>query len=161
MKRLFRRLPITAASALMAAVLMFGGAKTLAAYAADAPKLVPYDVNGDGETSTGEEAYALKNADDLYWFANEVKNNDNCINAYLTGNITVNENLLSNLITINDAGIATVNENKTVREWIPVGTTTLEGFWTPDGTNTVYMVVHILVCVVVYAYRTFNCKKQE
>ena len=51
---LLKKLTITATATLTAMAIMFGGGKTLAAYAADAPELESYDVNGDGVTSTNE-----------------------------------------------------------------------------------------------------------
>ena len=73
----------------------------------EAPSLVNYDVNGDGTVAEGEQAYELKSADDLYWFANYAnQGGDNAkANAVLANDITVNENLLSSLIKNEDGNV--------------------------------------------------------
>ncbi len=104
----------------------------------EAPSLVNYDVNGDGITEEGEQAYELKSADDLYWFANFVNNFDNAeernriyytkANAFLANDITVNENLLSSLIKNEDGNVANGSDFKA---WNPMG-------YYIDGSNNVY-----------------------
>ena len=71
------------------------------------------ELNADG-------FYEIGNAGQLYWFAAQVNNGANNINAILTDNIEVNENLMEK-ITIAEDGTATVNEGETIREWVPIG----------------------------------------
>lgn len=68
----------------------------------------------------GMTFYQLDSADDLYWFAEQVNEYDNLtINAVLTADIVINEDLMSK-ITIAEDGTATVNEGETVSFWTPV-----------------------------------------
>ena len=73
----------------------------------ETPELLPYDVNGDNIFDDSEKTYELTDADDLYWFAAEVNSGNKTINAYLAKDITVNENLLTELITVKEDGTAT------------------------------------------------------
>ena len=93
----------------------------------DEPILTDFDVNGNGEIEEGERnwGYELDSADDLYCFADMVNNdNDNygSANAFLAEDITVNENLLTELITVDEDGTATLKseENKPTA-WTPIG----------------------------------------
>ena len=83
----------------------------------------------DGLTTTiidGTEYYQISDADDLYEFARIVNGTHETIeknrsaNAILVADIVVNDSLESK-ITVADDGSATVNENATIREWIPIG----------------------------------------
>ncbi|MBO7494958.1 MAG: hypothetical protein J6T98_00275, partial [Salinivirgaceae bacterium] len=56
--------------------------------------------------------YAISKSAELYWFANEVNNGNNTINAVLTADIVVNENVLNNDGTLN--GTPTYS-------WTPIG----------------------------------------
>lgn len=68
----------------------------------------------------GKTFYQLDSADDLYWFAEQVNvYKDFDINAVLTADIVINEDLM-NKITIAEDGTATVNEGETVSSWTPV-----------------------------------------
>ena len=84
-------------------------------HAEDTPENVSYDVNGDGETAEGELAYKLDSADDLYWFADKI-NNDNenygNINAFLACDITFNSGVLDKNGELNEGNF---------REWTPIG----------------------------------------
>ena len=107
---------------LLSMVMMFG--LSLDAFAEeDEPKLVRYDVNGDGVIGDDEKAYEITNADELYWFA-EAVNRIEIKNAFLANDIVVNENLLTELITVADNGdgtlTVTVLEGENVREWKPI-----------------------------------------
>ena len=94
------------------------------------------DIDGDGHTD--DDVYEISNAGQLYWFAGLVNGTlegvakNHSANAYLANDITVNENLLTDLINVNkDDGTATVNEDKTVSVWTPIGTDDYSG--TFDG----------------------------
>lgn len=64
-----------------------------------------YDVDKDG---VYDKVYEISNADQLYWFANKI-NNENYtsgnINAVLTADIVVNENVLKSDGTLNDGSL--------------------------------------------------------
>ena len=68
--------------------------------------------------------YAISNSGQLYWFANEVNNGNATINAVLTADIVVNENVL------NDDG--TLNGTPTY-SWTPIGTSSKNYKGTFDG----------------------------
>ena len=57
--------------------------------------------------------YQIENANHLYWFANEVNNGNGSINAVLTADIVVNQNVL------NEDG--TLNSSSSLVEWTPIG----------------------------------------
>lgn len=68
----------------------------------------------------GKTFYQLDSADDLYWFAEQVNvNKVYDINAVLTADIVINEDLWSK-ITVAEDGTATVNEGETVSSWTPI-----------------------------------------
>ena len=71
-----------------------------------------YDIDDD---SMKENVYEISNADQLYWFANKI-NNENYtsgnINAVLTADIVVNENVLKSDGTLNDGSFT---------DWTPIG----------------------------------------
>lgn len=71
-----------------------------------------YDMDKDG---VYDKVYEISNADQLYWFANKI-NNENYtsgnINAVLTADIVVNENVLKSDGTLNDG---------TFTDWTPIG----------------------------------------
>ena len=71
-----------------------------------------YDIDDD---SMKETVYEISNADQLYWFANKI-NNENYtsgnINAVLTADIVVNENVLKSDGTLNDGSFT---------DWTPIG----------------------------------------
>lgn len=68
----------------------------------------------------GKTFYQLDSADDLYWFAEQVNvYKDFDINAVLTADIVINEDLM-NKITVAEDGTATVNEGETVSSWTPI-----------------------------------------
>ena len=71
-----------------------------------------YDVDKDG---VYDKVYEISNADQLYWFANKI-NNENYtsgnINAVLTADIVVNENVLKSDGTLNDGSFT---------DWTPIG----------------------------------------
>ncbi|MCQ2469898.1 MAG: hypothetical protein MJ100_08820 [Ruminococcus sp.] len=83
----------------------------------DEPKLTDFDVNGNGIIEEGEKdwGYALDSADDLYWFADKV-NNDNAnygsANAFLACDITVNSDVLNENGGLNEGDF---------KAWTPVG----------------------------------------
>ena len=84
----------------------------------EAPELVSYDVNGDKTIDDGETAYRLDSADDLYWFAEKVKNdnaNYGSANAFLACDITVNTGVLDKNGNFNEA------EFGNFRAWTPIG----------------------------------------
>ena len=68
--------------------------------------------------------YAISNTTDLYWFANEVNNGNTTINAVLTDNIKVNENVLTAEGELN--GTPTYS-------WTPIGTSSKNFKGTFDG----------------------------
>ena len=71
-----------------------------------------YDVDGDGNY---DEVYEISNAGQLYWFADKVNNENDTygsVNAVLTADIVVNENVLKSDGTLNDG---------TFKEWTPIG----------------------------------------
>ena len=57
--------------------------------------------------------YQIGNVNHLYWFANEVNNGNGSINAVLTADIVVNQNVL------NEDG--TLNSSSSLVEWTPIG----------------------------------------
>ena len=71
-----------------------------------------YDMDNDG---VYDKVYEISNAAQLYWFADKI-NNENYtsgnINAVLTANIVVNENVLKSDGTLNDG---------TFTDWTPIG----------------------------------------
>lgn len=71
-----------------------------------------YDMDKDG---VYDKVYEISNADQLYWFADKI-NNENYtsgnINAVLTADIVVNENVLKSDGTLNDG---------TFTDWTPIG----------------------------------------
>ena len=71
-----------------------------------------YDMDKDG---VYDKVYEISNADQLYWFADKI-NNENYtsgnINAVLTADIVVNENVLRSDGTLNDG---------TFTDWTPIG----------------------------------------
>ena len=81
------------------------------------PILTDFDVNRNGKIDDGEEkwGYALDSADDLYWFADKV-NNDNAnygsANSFLACDITVNSDVLNENGGLNEGDF---------REWTPIG----------------------------------------
>ncbi len=66
-------------------------------------------------SGTAEKPYQIGTAVELYWFAEQVNRGKRNINAELTANITINENVL------NDGSLNT-NNSGTFREWTPIGT---------------------------------------
>ena len=58
--------------------------------------------------------YEISTSGQLYWFADKVNNGETAINAVLTQNIAVNENLLNADGTINEAG-------RNLLVWTPIG----------------------------------------
>ena len=68
--------------------------------------------------------YAISNSGELYWFANEVNNGNTAINAVLTDNIVVNENVLK--------ANGTLNSTPTY-SWTPIGTSAYNYAGTFDG----------------------------
>ena len=79
------------------------------------------DTDGDGNVEIG-------NVGQLYWFANEVNSGNVGINAELTNNITVNENVLSASGDLN-------GDPSSFRAWIPIGTSSnrFEGSFLGNG----------------------------
>ena len=86
--------------------------------------------------------YAISNSAELYWFANEVNNGNTNINAVLTADIKVNENVLNADGTLN--GTPTYS-------WTPIGTSskkyagifdgnrhTISGLYFNNNTNSDY-----------------------
>lgn len=69
----------------------------------------PAVLNGDG-------VYEIKNAGQLYWFAQKVNGGETGINGNLTANITVNPG------SFDASGNYTAVADETVRDWIPIGT---------------------------------------
>lgn len=72
-----------------------------------------YDIDGDG---TKDNVYEISNAGCLYWFSDKVLNDNDTygnVNAVLTDDIVVNENVLKSDGTLNEG---------TYRDWIPIGT---------------------------------------
>ncbi|MGN1111791.1 MAG: GLUG motif-containing protein [Acutalibacteraceae bacterium] len=70
-----------------------------------------YDIDGDG---TNDSVYEIGNAGQLYWFAQQVNSGSTSLNAILTADITVNENVLND-----DGDLNTELTNP--REWTPIG----------------------------------------
>ena len=102
------------------------------------PQLADFDLNGNGIIDDGEKdwGYALDSADELLWFADMVHNDNEhygSANAFLAEDITVNENLLTYLITVDEDGTAKlINEENKPRVWTPIGT------YTSDYVNSPY-----------------------
>ena len=72
-----------------------------------------YDIDGD---DTKDNVYEISNAGCLYWFSDKVLNDNDTygnVNAVLTDDIVVNENVLKSDGTLNEG---------TYRDWIPIGT---------------------------------------
>ena len=65
---------------------------------------------GDG---TAADPYKIGTAEELYWFAQQVNSGTTNINAVLTDNITINEDVLNENGELNSG---------TFREWTPIGT---------------------------------------
>lgn len=73
-------------------------------------------------TTFKNNKYEISNAGQLYWFAEKVNGKEYKINAVLTQDITVNENLMTELITVNQEDYtATVKKDKTVKNRTPIG----------------------------------------
>ena len=70
-----------------------------------------YDIDDDG---TYDEVYEIGNAGQLYWFAQQVNGGSTSLNAVLTADITVNENVLNEDGTLN-------TELTNPRKWTPIG----------------------------------------
>ena len=138
---LIKKMTITATATLTALTIMIGAGEKLPAYADgyDAPTPVEYDINGDNKTEEGEKAYKIETASNLYWFAGLVNGTlegveqNTSANAYLACDITVNEDLLTELITVNDDGTATKNEGKEIIEWTPIGADEYNGVFDGAG----------------------------
>ncbi|MCQ2975449.1 MAG: InlB B-repeat-containing protein [Bacteroidales bacterium] len=81
----------------------------------ETPSLVDYDVNGDGTVAEGEQAYELKSADDLYWFANYV----NQLGDNLKANAILANDIVVNTLEFKDGEIVT--DGKNYSEWTPIG----------------------------------------
>ncbi len=92
----------------------------------------------------GKTYYELDSADDLYWFAEQVNGGNTDINAILTNDIVVNENLLSEKLILTEKDevktspygsetvkvcVAEVKTGESVREWIPMGTKLWENMY--------------------------------
>ena len=110
---------------------------------------VPFAFAAD-ETPTTREVdgkiyYELDSADKLYWFAEQVNGGNVEINAILTDDIVVNENLLSEKLILTEkietkishrggsetvkVCVAEVKTGENVREWIPMGTELWENMY--------------------------------
>ena len=72
-----------------------------------------YDVDGDGTVDSDLVVYEIKNAGQLYWFAEQVKRYSRTINGILLNDITVNENVLK------DGKLN--GDGSNFREWTPIG----------------------------------------
>ncbi|MGN0441521.1 MAG: GLUG motif-containing protein [Acutalibacteraceae bacterium] len=94
------------------------GVGTVTVSAADNDSTVPQK-NADGY-------YEIGNADQLYWFAQQVNSGSTSLNAVLTADITVNENVLNDNGTLNTA-------LTNPREWTPIGNTSHIYSGTFDG----------------------------
>lgn len=84
-----------------------------------------HDINGDGNK---DNVYEIKNAGQLYWFADKVNNENSTYgsaNAILVDNITVNEKVLVN----GDLNSALTN----LRSWTPIGNDSSQYTGTFDG----------------------------
>ena len=79
-----------------------------------------------GECVCIDGVYQLANADHLYWFAGQVNGGRNTINAILTDNIVVNENVLTAEGELNGDGT-------NFETWTPIGTSTYKYAGTFDG----------------------------
>jgi len=66
-----------------------------------------------------DNRYEIANAGQLYWFATQINEGTNNLNAILTENIVVNEALLTDKLTVTGSE-ATIKDGKTVRNWIPM-----------------------------------------
>ena len=102
------------------------------------PQLADFDLNGNGEIDDGEEnwGYELDSADDLLWFAYNVHNDNEhygSANAFLAEDITVNENLLTDLITVDEDGTATLKSEEEPTVWTPIGNFSSKYSGTFDG----------------------------
>ena len=64
--------------------------------------------------------YAIENAGQLYWFADQVNNHRNLINVVLTANITVNSGVI-------DSNGSLASNTSSFRQWTPIG------WWTETG----------------------------
>ncbi|MGN0455403.1 MAG: GLUG motif-containing protein [Acutalibacteraceae bacterium] len=84
-----------------------------------------YDIDGDG---TNDSVYEIGNADQLYWFAQQVNSGSTSLNAVLTADIKVNENVLNDNGTLNTA-------LTDPREWTPIGNSSNSFIGTFDGQN--------------------------
>ena len=71
--------------------------------------------------------YQIENVNHLYWFANEVNNGNTKINAVLTADIVVNQNVLN--------ADGTLNTDSTLTEWTPIGNESNKYMGTFDGNN--------------------------
>ena len=76
--------------------------------------------------SDNDGYYEIDNGGKLYWFATQVNNGDNEINAVLTDDIYVNEDVLDD-DGMNKAGV--------YREWTPIGNNDIPFYGTFDGKN--------------------------
>lgn len=142
MGRFINRATVLLSTAAMLAMLVHFSLNDFSARAEDngdaAPILSDFDVNGNGVIDEEEKGwgYALDSADDLYWFADKINNENSQYGracAFLTDDITVNANLLTELITVSDDGTVTVNEENEVRLWTPIGNNTHTYRGTFDG----------------------------
>ena len=103
------------------------------------PAKLTTDVYDLDEQEGKDAVYEISNAGQLYWFAEYVNRKiqiagadttedttddvyATSANAVLTADITVNENLLTELITVKqEDGSAIINSDKTVQSWTPIG----------------------------------------
>ena len=109
---------------------------------------VPFAFAADVTPTTrevdGKIYYELDSADELYWFAEQVNGGNADINAILTDDIVVNENLLSEKLILTEKDevktsplgsetvkvcVAEVKTGESVREWIPMGTKLWENMY--------------------------------
>ena len=138
--KFLKKTTVLVSTAAMLLTLAEGSAICCTAHAEDiddtVPKLADFDLNGDGDCEDeGEESwgYELDSAEDLLWFSDYVNNTNNGINAFLAKDITVNEKLLTELITVNQDGKAEINDGKSITSWTPAGNVFSKYSGTFDG----------------------------
>ena len=85
-------------------------------------------------TIDGNDYYQLGTAEELTWFATQINAGNTDINAILTNNIVLNENLTTNKLIITKTGAsyniykATIISGQSVNQWTPIGNSSTAAF---------------------------------
>ena len=93
------------------------------------PNCGAYQPAEEKTDETGKEYYAISNAGQLYWFAQQVNSGNTGINGKLTKDITVNKNVLDANGELNSAKVSSF------RSWTPIGNSGNKYSGTFDGGN--------------------------